>query len=145
MNAELDVRGHAESLSGELAQAGVAGVTIVWPDNNGIPRSRTVPVGRLADVARRGVGITTLFAVFDSHDRITFAHERLSTPSGDVRLVPVLERLHPLAGQPALAWVPGRQLGPDGSPWPYDQRSALEAQVDRARELDLDVRVGYEL
>jgi len=145
MNAESHPHADVESLSGELAQAGVAGVTIVWPDNNGIPRSRTVPVGRLADVARRGVGITTLFAVFDSHDRITFAHERLSTPSGDVRLVPVLERLHPLAGQPALAWVPGRQLGPDGSPWPYDQRSALEAQVDRARELDLDVRVGYEL
>jgi len=145
MNAESHPHADVESLSGELAQAGVAGVTIVWADNNGIPRSRTVPVGRVADVARRGVGITTLFAVFDSHDRITFAHEQLSTPSGDVRLVPVLERLRPLAGQPALAWVPGRQLGPDGSTWPYDQRSALEAQVERAGQLGLDVRVGYEL
>ena len=64
----------------------------------------------LPRVAEIGVGITTLFAVFDSHDAITFAHEPLSTPSGDVRLIPVLEALTPLAGQPALAWVPGRQV-----------------------------------
>src|ERR1700684_1828676 len=91
-----------ETLQVELSRARIAGVTIAWADNNGIPRSRTVPVGRLAEVARQGVGITTLFAVFDSHDRITFAHEQLSTPSGDVRLLPVLGRLRPLAGQPAL-------------------------------------------
>jgi hypothetical protein len=90
---------------------------------------RTVPVAALPGVAAIGVGITTLFAVFDSHDAITFAHEPLSTPSGDVRLVPVLEALTPLAGQPALAWVPGRQIAADGGPWPYDQRGVLERQV----------------
>ena len=58
----------APDLAEELAGAGVAGVTIAWADNNGIPRSRTVPVGRLAEIAVQGVGITTLFAVFDSHD-----------------------------------------------------------------------------
>ncbi len=135
----------AESQIEQLAGAGVAGVTIVWADNNGIPRSRTVPVARLADVAKRGVGITTLFAVFTSHDGITFEHEALSTPSGDVRLLPVLARLRPLAGQPGLAWVPGRQLAADGSPWPYDQRGALEAQVQRAEQLGLRFRIGYEL
>jgi glutamine synthetase len=129
----------------KLVRAGVAGVTIAWADNNGIPRSRTVPVGRLAEVARLGVGITTLFAVFDSHDGITFDHEDLATPSGDVRLVPVVDRLRALAGQPGLAWVPGRQLAADGSPWPYDQRGVLEAQVLRARERGLEVRIGYEL
>lgn len=128
-----------------LGVAGVAGVTIVWADNNGIPRSRTVPLARLADVAKRGVGITTLFAVFDSHDGITFAHTGLSTPSGDVRLLPVLDRLCPLAGQPGFAWSPGRQLSADGAPWPYDQRGVLEAQVERAERLGLEFRIGYEL
>jgi glutamine synthetase len=129
----------------ELAAAGVVGVTIAWVDNNGIPRSRTVPVLRLAEVAERGVGITTLFAVFDSHDAITFAHEGLSNASGDVRLLPVLSRLRQLAGQPGFAWVPGRQVAADGSAWPYDQRAVLERQVDRAGELGLDLRFGYEL
>jgi glutamine synthetase len=134
-----------EALSKRLESAGIAGVTIVWADNNGIPRSRTVPVSRLPDVAGRGVGVTTLFAVFDSHDGITFGHEGLSTPSGDVRLVPVLERLRPLAGQPAFAWAPGRQLEVDGSAWPYDQRTALEEQVKRAGDLGLEIRAGYEI
>jgi len=128
----------AAALAEELAGAGLAGVTIAWADNNGIPRSRTVPVGRLADVAVQGVGITTLFAVFDSHDVITFEHPGLSTPSGDIRLVPEVDRITRLAGQPAFAWAPGRQVAPDGSPWPYDQRSALEAQVARAAALGLE-------
>ncbi len=133
------------ALSEQLSRSGVAGLTIAWCDNNGIPRSRTVPVARLAEVAERGVGITALFAVFDSHDGITFAHEGLANASGDVRLVPELARATPLAGQPAFAWAPARQLAPDGSAWPYDQRSVLERQVDRAAERGLRVRAAYEL
>lgn len=83
----------AGALALDLAANGVAGVMITWADNNGIPRFRTVPVDSLPEVAKRGVGITTLFAVFDTHDAITFAHEGLSTPAGDIRLVPVLPRL----------------------------------------------------
>jgi glutamine synthetase len=128
-----------------LADAGVRGLTIAWVDNNGIIRSRTVPISRLADVARVGVGITTLFAVFDSHDAITFEHEGLSTASGDVRLLPVGQRVTRLAGQPAFAWVPGRVRAADGGPWPYDQRTVLEAQVQRAATAGLELRCGYEL
>ncbi|MGH4024590.1 MAG: glutamine synthetase, partial [Pseudonocardiaceae bacterium] len=76
---------------------------------------------------------------------ITYAHPGLSTPSGDVRLLPELAQLTRLAGQPALAWVPGRQVAPDGSPWPYDQRGVLEAQVEAAARDGLEVRAGYEL
>jgi glutamine synthetase len=134
-----------QALSDELARGGVAGVTIAWIDNNGIPRSRTVPIARLPEVAQRGVGITALFAVFNTHDAITFAHEGLSNASGDVRLVPELGRVTRLAGQPAFAWAPGRQVAPDGSAWPYDQRGVLERQVARAAERGLEVRAAYEM
>lgn len=133
------------ALADELTGAGVAGLTIAWVDNNGISRSRTVPVGRLVDVAARGVGITSLFAVFDSHDAITFEHEGLPNASGDVRLLPVLDRARPLAGQPGFAWAPGRQLTADGDVWPYDQRAALQRQVARASSAGLELRFGYEL
>jgi glutamine synthetase len=132
-------------ITAELNRAGVAGITISWADNNGIPRSRTVPVASLPRVAEIGVGVTTLFAVFDSFDAITFAHEGLATPSGDVRLVPVLDRLVRLAGQPAFAWVPGRQVAADGSPWPYDQRGVLERQVEAMASEGLTALVGYEM
>ncbi|GAA1309134.1 glutamine synthetase family protein [Pseudonocardia xinjiangensis] len=137
----LDVRGVTTALS----DAGVAGVTISWADNNGIPRARIVPVAALPRVAEVGVGVTPLFAVFDSSDAITFAHEGLSTPSGDVRLVPVLERLVRLAGQPALAWTPGRLVDADGGPWPYDQRAVLERQVEALAAAGLTALVGYEM
>ncbi|HSL09248.1 MAG TPA: glutamine synthetase family protein [Pseudonocardiaceae bacterium] len=135
----------AGALALELAANGVVGVTIAWVDNNGIPRSRTVPVDSLPRVAKRGVGVSTLLAVFDTHDGITFSHEGLSTPSGDVRLVPELRGLTRLAGQRALAWAPGRQVAPDGSLWPYDQRGVLEAQVRAAATEGLEIKAGYEM
>jgi glutamine synthetase len=134
-----------KGLTWELTEAGVVGVTISWADNNGIPRSRTVPVAALPRVAESGVGVTTLFAVFDSSDAITFAHEGLATPSGDVRLLPVLDGIVRLAGQPALAWAPGKIVTADGEPWPYDQRSVLERQVERLAAEGLTALVGYEL
>ncbi len=132
-------------LAEELSRSDVVGVTIAWVDNNGIPRSRTVPVAGLADAAERGVGVTTTLAVFDSNDDITFEHAGLATASGDVRLLPVLGRTRRLAGQPAFAWVPGRQLTADGATWPYDQRTVLETQVERAAEVGLELKLGYEL
>jgi len=50
-----------------------------------------------------------------------------------------------LAGQPGFAWAPERQVGPDGAPWPYDQRTRLEAQVARAAAAGLSVRAGFEM
>jgi glutamine synthetase len=145
IGAETAQPSDAAALADELAAAGVAGATIAWCDNNGIPRSRTVPIAGLADVARRGIGITPLFAVVDSHDAITFAHQGLSNASGDIRLLPVLSGLTRLCGQPAFAWAAGRQVASDGAPWPYDQRGVLERQVQRSAELGFELRFGYEL
>jgi glutamine synthetase len=124
---------------------GVHGLTIVFCDNNGIPRSRTVPASRLEDACERGVGITTLFPVFLSNDMITFAHGPLSNASGDVRLLATPERVVPLAGQPGFAWTPGRQFLVDGERSPYCSRGVLERMVERAVAAGLEVRAGYEL
>ncbi len=142
---ESQVTTEAQRDADELEKRGVVGVTIVWADNNGIPRSRTVPVDQFGAAVQRGVGVTPLFAVFDSHDGITFEHGPLSTPSGDIRLVPVSDRAVRLAGQPGFGWVPGRLVEADGSPWPYDQRGVLERQVARGAELGLEFRAGYEI
>ena len=128
-----------------LTDAGVAGLTVSWADNNGIPRSRTVPISTLTRVARTGIGVTSLFAVFDSSDAITFAHPGLDTPSGDTRLVPDLHRVVRLAGQPALAWAPGNLVSADGTPWPYDQRGVLQRQVAALAETGLTALAGWEL
>jgi glutamine synthetase len=124
---------------------GVLGVTIAFCDNNGITRSRTVPLSRLEEAGERGVGMTTLFPVFLVNDGITFAHEPLSTPSGDVRLLATPDRVTRLAGQPAFAWTPGRQFSLDGTRSPYCQRGILERMVERATTAGLELRAGFEL
>ncbi|MDD7964128.1 type I glutamate--ammonia ligase [Actinomycetospora lemnae] len=134
-----------EELVEELRGRGVHGVTVVWADNNGIPRSRTVPVATLPQVAETGIGVSTVFAIFDTNDGIQYGAPGRETPSGDVRLVPDLDRLTPLAGQPGLAWAPGTQVTVDGSPWPWDQRSALVATVDALAARGFSALVGYEM
>ncbi|HEY0389538.1 MAG TPA: glutamine synthetase family protein [Gaiellales bacterium] len=124
---------------------GVHGVTIVFVDNNGIPRSRSVPADRLAEACERGVGMTTLFPIFLSNDGLTFDHPPLSNVSGDLRLLATPEMVVPLAGQPAFAWTPGRQFYVDGSRSPYCPRGVLERMVERAASAGLEVRVGIEL
>ncbi len=135
-------------LVGRLRAQQVVGVSIGWVDNNGIVRTRMVPLDALPDATRRGVGVTSAFAVFDSHDGITFAHEGLATPSGDVRLLAVVDgpdSVRALAGQPGQAWAAGRQVAADGSPWPYDPRSVLERQVAAAADAGFEVLVGQEV
>jgi glutamine synthetase len=145
VTAVEDARERGRELAAALAADGVAGVIVAWADNNGIPRSRTVPVAALPQVAATGVGVTTLFAVFDTNDAITFAAPGLQTPSGDLRLVPQLDRITRLAGQPAFAWAPGTQITADGGPWAFDQRSVLERTVARLDEAGYSALVGYEM
>jgi glutamine synthetase len=123
----------------------VVGVTIVFVDNNGIPRSRSVPVERLAEACERGVGMTTLFPIFLSNDGLTFDHPPLSNVSGDLRLVGTPETVIPLAGQPGFAWTPGRQFLNDGTRSPYCPRGVLERAVERAAAAGLVVRAGFEM
>jgi glutamine synthetase len=145
VTAGQDARERGRELAGALAADGVAGVIVAWADNNGIPRSRTVPVAALPQVAATGVGVTTLFAVFDTNDAITFAAPGLQTPSGDLRLVPQLDRITRLAGQPAFAWAPGMQVTAEGGPWPFDQRSVLERTVARLDDAGYSALAGYEM
>ncbi|MHC1563099.1 type I glutamate--ammonia ligase [Actinomycetospora sp. C-140] len=140
-----DTAERAAGLVEDLRSAGVAGVTVVWADNNGIPRSRTVPVASLPQVAESGIGVSTVFAIFDTNDGIQYGAPGRETPSGDVRLVPDLDRLTPLAGQPGLAWAPGTQLSVDGTPWAWDQRSLLAGTVDALADRGYTALVGYEM
>jgi glutamine synthetase len=123
----------------------VVGLTIVFVDNNGIPRSRSVPIERLEEACERGIGMTTLFPIFLSNDGLTFDHPALSNVSGDLRLLATPQMVVPLAGQPGFAWSPGRQFFNDGTRSPYCPRGVLERAVGRADAAGLEVRAGFEL
>lgn len=135
----------AQALADRWRAEGVAGVTIAWADANGIPRSRTVPIAALSEVARTGVGASTVLAAFDTNDVIRYGTAGLETPSGDTRVHPVLDHAVHLAGQPALAWAPSRIVTADGDPWPLDTRSVLERTVETLGRAGYEALVGYEM
>jgi glutamine synthetase len=127
-----------------LASAGVTAVAVTWVDNSGITRVKTVPVTRLERVAGWGVGMSPVFDTFLLDDAITTA--RFTTgPVGDLRLMPDLTRLTPLAGQPGWAWAPADRYTQRGEPHAQCARTFARRATDRLAAGGLSARVGIEL
>ncbi|MEO3753475.1 glutamine synthetase family protein [Streptomyces sp. B6B3] len=136
--------GDMGDVAGRLGAAGVRGVALTWVDNAGLTRVKTVPVGRLADAARRGVGMSPVFDVYLVDDSMT-SSPHVGGPDGDLRLRPDLDRLTVLAGQPGWAWAPVDRYRQDGAEYPACQRLFARRQVARAREEHgVELRMGFE-
>jgi len=133
------------ALTAELKAKGVPALTVTWCDANGIQRSRSAPIDKLASAVARGMGCSFLFAVFDTHDHIAWGVEGVDTPTGDFRVKAVPERIVQLAGQPAFAWAPGQLWLQEGPRWEHCYRAALERTVERAAGLGYEFKAGLEL
>ena len=128
----------------ELRDRGVRGVILSYVDTAGINRIKTVPLHRLDDAARWGVGMSPVFDVFLADDSIT-GTDRLGSPDGDLRLRPDLDRLVVLAGQPGWAWAPVDRFTQDGDPWIADQRGFARRMADRAAAEGVSFRMAIEV
>lgn len=136
----LRARREAERLVGQQ----VAGIACTFVDNSGIARVKTVPVSRLEHAAGWGVGATPAFDVFVLDDSITTSAE-IGGPDGDLRLIPDLDRLTPLAAQPGWAWAPTDRYTQDGEPAPACQRSFAQRMVAAAQARGLTLRMAFEI
>ncbi|GIE98872.1 glutamine synthetase family protein [Paractinoplanes rishiriensis] len=128
----------------DLRKRGVRAVVLSYVDTAGINRVKTVPLARLDDAARWGVGMSPVFDVFLADDSAT-ATDRLGGPDGDLRLFPDLDRLVVLAAQPGWAWAPADRFTQDGEPWVADQRGFAKRAVDRAASAGLSFRMAVEI
>jgi glutamine synthetase len=127
----------------ELEQAGVELVEVSFVDNAGVTRVKTVPLGRLASVAMSGVGASPCFETFGSDD-VMVPGRHLGGPDGDLRLVPDLDRVVPLAGAPGWAWAPADKYTQDGARFAACQRALVARQVAAAGERGLTLRMAVE-
>jgi glutamine synthetase len=134
----------AEALADELASVGVDGVALSYVDNAGVTRVKSVPVAGLAHAAAWGVGMSPVFDVFCVDDSIT-AGRLTGGPTGDLRLLPDLDRLVPLAGQPGWAWAPVDRFTQEGAEHPGCQRAFARKMAARASACGLDVLMGFEV
>jgi glutamine synthetase len=131
-------------LTSDLAGLGVVGLAASYVDNSGIARVKTVPIARLGDAVERGIGMSPVFEVFTFDDAITSSPSSTG-PVGDLRLIPDLDRLTVLAGQPGWAWAPVDRRTQEGEPHPGCQRTFARRMTKRAAERGFTVQMGFEL
>ncbi|MBO0852037.1 MAG: hypothetical protein J2P20_21430, partial [Pseudonocardia sp.] len=139
--AERSARGRR--IADSLAERDVAAVAVTFVDTSGIARVKGVPTGAFERAAGWGVGATPVFDAFGSDDSI--AATSVANPAGDLRLLPDLDRVVPLAGQPGWAWAPADRFGQDGAPHPGCSRLLASRMVDRMAERGLAVRSAFEV
>ena len=131
-------------LSVELAAQGVVGVAGSYVDNSGIARMKGIAVERLPEAAQHGIGMSPVFDVFMFDDAITSSPSSTG-PVGDLRLFLDLQRLVALAAQPGWAWAPVDRRTQDGARHPGCQRTFTRRMVERACDLGLSLRMGFEV
>jgi glutamine synthetase len=134
----------AERTAEDLGGRGVHGVVMSWIDTCGVNRVKTVPVSRLASAARWGVGMSPVFDLFLADDSIV-GGELQGGPDGDLRLVPDLDQVVALAGQPGWAWAPVDRMTQDGTLHPGCSRSLLRRLVTRAEAQGLTFKASIEI
>lgn len=137
-------RREAERLGAELADQHVTAVATTFIDNSGIARVKTVPLDRLPVFAAWGAGFSTSFDHFRFDDWIA-APPGGRAPVGDLRLIPDLARLVPLAAQPGWAWAPGDRYAQDGTPHEQCSRLLLRRVAAELQAQGLQVKAAYEI
>lgn len=126
-----------------LTAQGIHGIALTWVDNAGLTRVKSVPTGRLAHSARRGVGMSPVFDVYLVDDSMTTS-PHIGGPDGDLRLFPDLDRLTALAAQPGWAWAPADRYAQSGLEHPACQRLFARRMTERAHGRGIALRMGFE-
>jgi glutamine synthetase len=132
-----------DSLIERLRAQDVEVVALTFVDNAGITRVKAVPLPKLAAVARTGVGASPCFETF-CFDDIGVSGRFLGGPDGDLRLVPDLARIVPLAGQTGWAWAPADKFTQEGDRFAACQRAFASRQVEAAAERGLRLKMAFE-
>lgn len=134
----------AEEVVARLREQDVAAVAITFVDNSGIARVKCVPLARLPHTAAWGVGISTSFDRFRFDDWIA-ADPDGRAPVGDLRIIPDVRRVVPLAGQPGWAWAPADRYEQTGAPHIQCNRLLLDRIVQQLSEESIDVKAAFEI
>jgi glutamine synthetase len=142
---ERQARGaQAEKLVRTLLERDVGMVAMTFVDNAGITRVKSVPLRRLPQLAAWGVGASTSFDYFRFDDWLAAPPDG-TAPVGDLRVMPDLRRVVPLAAQPGWAWTPGDRYRQDGEPHEGCNRLLLQRLVGDAATDGLEIKTAFEI
>ncbi|WP_029111862.1 glutamine synthetase family protein [Mycobacterium sp. URHB0044] len=133
-----------KSIDDRIAELRAEGVELVAgsvTDLAGVTRAKYVPLRRLGDFQRSGMGVSPSWSVFCVDSGIAFTPTlgvagdlRIRIDPADVRLI-----------EPGIAWAPGNLDDQHGAATPLCLRSLLARTEQAAAERGLTVRLGAEL
>jgi len=103
-------------------------------DMHGKPNAKLVPASHLDDLLTEGAG----FAGFAAGE----IGQRPNDP--DIAAIPDARSLTPLPWRPEVARF-ACDIQVDGEDWPYDPRTILRRQLERAKALGYEFKIGAEL
>ena len=124
----------AAELRTQLTDQGVEFVFAQFVDMHGKPNAKLVPVEHLEGLFEDGAG----FAGFAAGDIGQGPHDP------DIAAMPDPRSLTPLPWKPEIARF-ACDVTVEGEPWPYCPRTILRNQLERAKALGFDFKIGCEL
>jgi glutamine synthetase len=127
-----------------LVDAGVEAVALAMVDNAGVTLVKTIPVRRLEEAARFGIGLSPVFSVFLVDDQIT-SSPHIGGPTGDTRLMPDVDATVALAASPGWALAPVDQRDQEGGEYPACARTFARRMLERLSGFGLELRGAYEV
>ena len=114
-------------------------------DLNGIMRGKRIPADHWDHVCKSGNALSiALFAIDMNCDVWDTPYVNFDNGYPDMHIFPMAQPVA-VPWEPGVAVCFGRAEGMDHKPVPIDPRGALVRQVERARDMGLEVNVGTEL
>lgn len=128
-------------------------IRVVFADQHGILRGKTVTAASLASVFRSGLNMPGTLLLKDTSNRTVFPIWDGSTPgvmatmagAGDMLLVPDPSTFRILPWSPHSAWLFCDPYARDGQPLPFAPRSVLRKAVDQLAQKGYALTVGLEV
>ena len=141
----------AEELLARVAQSGVETVRIVFPDQHGLLRGKTVVASALGSALRGGLGVPSTVLLKDTSNRTVFDVWSEETPvpsmrgAGDVLMVPDPATFRVVPWSPHSAWILADVVHGDGTPVAFASRTVLARAVEALAAQGMTAKMGLEV
>ncbi|AHD01671.1 glutamine synthetase family protein [Leisingera methylohalidivorans] len=130
---------------------GIETVRVLFPDQHGLLRGKTVMAGAFASIFDRGLNVPATLLLKDTSHRNAFPVWEGSTGlagpmrgAGDVLLVPRPDTFRALPWSGHSAWIFCTPVYPDGSPVPFASCSVLQRAVEALEGQGMAASFGLE-
>ncbi|MDK3018852.1 glutamine synthetase family protein [Pseudodonghicola flavimaris] len=148
-----DAAHQAAAVLERLDQAPLETIRIVFADQHGILRGKTIAAGALASVFRSGLNLPGTLLLKDTSNRTVFpvwdgpgtGPLASMTGAGDMLLVPDPTTFRVLPWSSHSAWMFCDPVASDGSALPFAPRPVLRRAIDRLSGLGYGLTVGLEV